>query len=96
MKAMLWKWIGREQMMRCQEVVDLLSEYLAGSLSEAEIAAIRRHLEGCGNCELFFESLKTTVWLTKRLEPEDVPPAVVDRLQSFLKERISQKPKLSS
>lgn len=86
----------REKMMRCQDVADLLSDYLAGELSEAEIAAIRKHLEGCPNCETFFESLKTTVRLTKRLVPEDIPPAVIDRLQSFLKERIGQKPKFSS
>lgn len=74
-------------MMRCQEVVDLLSEYLAGDLSETEVAAIRKHLEGCANCETFFDSLKTTVRLTNKLKCEDIPPAVIDRLQAFLKER---------
>lgn len=76
-------------MMKCREVVDLLSEYLAGELSEAEVAAIRKHLEGCANCELFFDSLKTTVRLTKRLECQEIPSAVIDRLQSFLRERTS-------
>ena len=80
---MLWR-----KMMKCREVVDLLSDYIEGNLSDTEIAAIRKHLEGCANCKTFFDSLKTTVRLTKRIEPEEVPSDVVDRLQSFLKQRI--------
>ncbi len=85
-----------EKMTRCQEVVDLLSDYLAGELSEAEIAAIRKHLEGCANCESFFDSLKIAVRMTKKLRAEDIPPEVVDRLQSFLRQRITRKPRFSS
>ena len=89
MKTILWKWMRRERMMRCKEVADLLSDYLAGELSEGEITAIRAHLQGCDNCETFFESLKTTIRLTKRIEPEEIPAAVVDRLGSFLRNRIN-------
>jgi predicted anti-sigma-YlaC factor YlaD len=85
---MFWKWIRLGKMMRCQEVVDLLSDYLDDELSETEVADIRKHLAGCANCETFFDSLKTTVRLTKKLECEEIPPAVIDRLQSFVKERI--------
>ena len=74
---------------RCQEVVELLIDYLAGELSEAEIVAIRKHLEGCANCESFFDSLKITVRMKKKLRAEDVPPEVVDRLRSFLRKKIT-------
>jgi predicted anti-sigma-YlaC factor YlaD len=88
---MVWQWMSREKKITCQRVADLLSDYLAGELSEAEVRAIRAHLKGCDNCEVFFESLKTTVRMTKRLKPEEIPAAVVDRLESFLKQRINLK-----
>ncbi len=85
----MWKWLQREKMMTCREVADLLSDYLAGELSQGQIAAIRKHLEGCDTCEEFFESLKTTVRLTKMVKPEEIPAVVVDRLESFLRNRIN-------
>ena len=75
-------------MMKCKEVVDLLSDYLADELSEEDVAGIRAHLKGCQNCTAFLDSLKTTVNLTHNLKAEDIPPEVVDRLQTFLKSKI--------
>jgi hypothetical protein len=81
-------WIRRQSMMTCRQVADLLSDYLAGELPDAQIAAIRKHLEGCAICEDFFESLKNTVRLTKTIDPEEIPAVVVDRLQAFLGPRL--------
>lgn len=88
MPIMLWNWLQGRKMMNCKEVVDLLSDYLAGELSEEDVAGIRSHLKGCRNCITFLDSLKTTVNLTHSLKAEDIPPAVVDRLQTFLKSKI--------
>jgi hypothetical protein len=38
---------------------DVLETYAHGGLAAAEIAAIRRHLTGCGICELVVERLRT-------------------------------------
>jgi len=88
MMMMLWSWIRGRKMMRCREVVDLLSDYLADELSEGDVAGIRAHLKGCPNCMTFLDSLKTTINLTNSLKAEDIPPEVVDRLQTFLKSKI--------
>ncbi len=87
MLVMFWSWIRNRKMMNCKEVVDLLSDYLANELTEEDVAGIRAHLSGCPNCTAFLNSLKTTVALTHNLEPEDIPPEVVDRLQSFLRSK---------
>lgn len=88
MAMMMWNWIRGRKMMRCKQVVDLLSDYLADELSAEDVAGIRAHLKGCRKCLAFLDSLKTTVKLTHNLKAEDIPPEVVDRLQTFLKSRI--------
>jgi hypothetical protein len=88
MKAMtFWGKIRKRKMMNCKEVVDLLTEYLANALSQKDADGIQMHLAGCPKCTAFLDSLKTTVQWTRSLEPEDIPPEVVERLQAFLRSK---------
>lgn len=75
-------------MMNCKEVVDLLSDYLANELPEEQFAEIRSHLQGCRNCTVLLDSLKTTIELAHNLEAEDFPAEVVDDVRTFLKSKV--------
>lgn len=77
-------------MKSCREVVDLLSDYIAGDLSPEDVDGIRLHLNACTNCLNFLDSFKTTVKLTRSLRNENVPYEAVDRLWIFPRSR-SQK-----
>ena len=37
--------------MKCQQIQDLLSEYIDGELATDDASRVRRHLEQCGQCE---------------------------------------------
>ena len=78
-------------MKSCREVVDLLSDYIAGDLSSDDVDGIRLHLNACANCLNFLDSFKTTVKLMRGLRDETVPYEVVDRLWIFPRSRREKK-----
>lgn len=74
----------------CQQVVELLTEYLEGSLGPAQRVAVEQHLQTCGSCTTYLEQLRTAIRLTGRLAQDDVPPEVMDRLLHLFSERSDQ------
>jgi anti-sigma factor RsiW len=64
----------------CQELVELVTDYLEGALSEAEVARFERHIEPCANCKVYLEQMRTTISLTGRLEPTGLSPAALSEL----------------
>ena len=70
----------------CQEVRELGSDFLEEGLSRQKRSAIQAHLDKCGPCRAFVETLSATIGLLARL-PQTSPP------QSFkhdILERIRQ------
>ncbi len=72
----------------CSEVVALLSDYIDGELSVEDKSSVQAHMAGCPNCERFLRSLENTVDWTRRVEIEEVPPEVIERLSTFLRARV--------
>jgi predicted anti-sigma-YlaC factor YlaD len=66
--------------MTCQELVELVSDYLEGALSAADAARFDAHLADCRHCREYLEQLRVTVSVLGRLEPADVPQPVLDDL----------------
>jgi anti-sigma factor RsiW len=58
----------------CQEVVELVTDYLEGTLSRSQRRRFEAHLGGCENCTEYLEQMKTTIRLTGRLRGEDLSP----------------------
>ncbi len=59
----------------CQEAVELVTDYLEGTLCRA--VGRRRfeaHLRACPNCAAYLEQIKMTIELTGPIEPEDLSP----------------------
>lgn len=59
--------------MNCRTLVELVTEYLEGSLPEGERAAIDAHLAGCEGCSNYLEQMRTTIRLTGALTEEQIP-----------------------
>ena len=47
--------------MRCQQAVDLLTDYLEGALSRREQARLEDHLKTCDGCRAYLEQLRATI-----------------------------------
>ncbi len=54
---------GFEQL-SCQELVELVTDYLEGALPEAEQARFEQHLSPCDGCREYVEQIRTTIALT--------------------------------
>ncbi len=71
---------------RCIEVLELLSDYLDGDVSQEVKERIEAHLRGCDQCERFGGQVSSIVKsLREQLkEPEPLDEGVVKRLQDRL------------
>ncbi len=58
----------------CQEVVELVTDYLEGALDDAERRRFEEHLNGCAGCTRYLEQMRTTIRLTGEITPGDVSP----------------------
>ena len=60
----------------CQELVELLSDYLDGALASDVADTIEGHLADCAACLVAWEHLRTTVVLLHSTEVETLDPGV--------------------
>jgi len=56
----------------CQQVVELVTDYLEGALSQSARHRFEAHLAGCPHCMEYLAQLRVTIELTGRLRPEDL------------------------
>ena len=68
------------QALACRELVELVTEYLDGSLSRRDRARFDAHIAGCPNCTAYLEQFRETIRLTGTLRAEDVEPAAREEL----------------
>ena len=68
----------------CQELVELVTDYLEGALDDRDARAFERHLADCEACPEYVEQLRTTVRLVGTLTPDDLTrDAETALLQAF-------------
>jgi len=64
----------------CQELTELVTDYLEGALPPAEQARFEQHLGECGNCEIYLEQIRSTIRLTGTLAPDELSPEAEEAL----------------
>ena len=52
----------------CQEVVELVTDYLEGALEPEEYARVEQHLAGCTKCGAYLDQIRTTIRLVGRVD----------------------------
>jgi predicted anti-sigma-YlaC factor YlaD len=74
----------QEQEMSCKELVELLTEYLEGTLPPADRLRFDAHLALCEGCRIYLDQMRTTIRTLGRLREEFIPPqAMEDLLRVF-------------
>ncbi len=71
--------------MNCKDVYRFICDNLDQPVDSPECLAMRRHVESCGDCQAYLESLKQTISLYKTGPDAGVPPAVHRRLMHTLR-----------
>lgn len=64
----------------CKEFVELLTDYLEGSMSLWTRVRFQLHLGLCRGCRHYLQHMKQTIRTLGRLPSEPPPPAVQDEL----------------
>jgi len=64
--------------MTCQELVELVTDYLEGALPRADAARFEAHLAACPGCETYLEQMRATIALARAsgdaVEPDEISP----------------------
>ena len=66
----------RPRELACQQVVELVTDYLEGALSPAEHRRFEAHLAGCPHCTEYLAQMRETIRLAGRVAPEDLTPVM--------------------
>ena len=74
---MFWR---RKGEMTCQELVELVTEYLEGTLPSRDRARFDRHISGCEYCTTYLEQMRITIRTLGRLPEESLEPSARDEL----------------
>jgi anti-sigma factor RsiW len=67
----------------CQQVVELVTNYLEGSLSRTDRRRFERHLKGCPNCTNYLQQMRMTIAATGALQVEDLSPEAEDEFTAL-------------
>jgi anti-sigma factor RsiW len=58
----------------CQELVELVTDYLEGVLPEDERRRFDEHLDGCEGCRRYVEQMQATLEAVGELSPASLDP----------------------
>jgi len=67
--------------MSCQELVELVNDYLEGALEPDDRARFEDHLDECEGCLNYLNQVRKTIELVGRLTEESVPAPAMDELR---------------
>ncbi len=69
----------------CQQMVELITEYLEGSLSRTDRKRFEAHIRHCPNCTNYLKQMRATIAATGSLREEDLDPAVLEEFADLFK-----------
>lgn len=72
--------LRRRSPLVCQEVVELVTDYLEGSMPPRERARFESHIADCPNCRRYLAQMRTTLDVLGRIEAEAVAPEAMDEM----------------
>jgi anti-sigma factor RsiW len=64
----------------CQELVELVTDYLEGTLSRRARHRFDAHITACDGCTAYLEQMRETIRVTGRLDVESLPPQAREEL----------------
>lgn len=64
----------RTPSLKCQELVELVTDYLEDALPRRQRRAFEKHISACDGCSTYLEQMRATIELTGKLEPETISP----------------------
>jgi anti-sigma factor RsiW len=70
----------------CQELVELITDYLEGTLGERDTRAFESHIAGCDGCTEYLDQMRRTIRVVGTLTPNDLTQAAETALLQAFRE----------
>jgi anti-sigma factor RsiW len=64
----------------CRELVELVSDYVEGALSESDRARFEVHVSMCEGCTAYVEQMRRTLQVMGSIPPETLSPEAEEEL----------------
>ena len=78
--------MSHEHNLTCKDLLGNISDYIDGVLNDEVCQELQRHMSGCENCRVFFDTLTRTIYLYQAGAQEtEVPADVRGRLYETLR-----------
>ena len=74
--------LRRPSVPSCQEMVELMTSYIEGGLSERDRKRFERHVKACGDCARYLDQVRATIAATGQVHAETLSPAAMDELRN--------------
>jgi len=71
----------------CQEVVEVITDYLEGKLSPDEAAILEAHFAICDGCQFYLDQMRITIATVGRVADEEVPAELRDTVLAAFRNR---------
>ena len=75
----------------CQQAVQLMNDYVDGTLSRRHRRRLEAHLADCDACTAYLEQLRVTIRASAVVSVDDIDPAVLESLVELF-ERYQEDP----
>jgi anti-sigma factor RsiW len=66
--------------MKCQELVEVITGYLEGTLAASDLARFESHLEGCDACRAYLAQMRETIAALGHLPAESLSRQAQEKL----------------
>jgi anti-sigma factor RsiW len=66
--------VNDTEALSCQELVELVTDYLEGALGEADLRRFEQHIAGCGGCTRYLAQLRATIRIAGTIRTDDLSP----------------------
>jgi anti-sigma factor RsiW len=70
----------QEKMLTCQEMVELVTDYLEGRMDDDTRARFEEHVAACDACTLYIEQMRMTIVALGRIPAETISPEAEEEL----------------
>ena len=79
--------LRRRRTVVCQQLVEMVTDYLQGELDPARRAAVEEHVAVCGHCRGYVEQVQRLLELTAAPEPQPLPDELLEALLTRYRKR---------
>ena len=71
----------------CQQVVEVITDYLEGKLPPEDVAIFEAHLAICDGCQWYLDQMRITIAAVGRIEDAEVPAELRDTVLAAFRNR---------